>query len=85
MSKSAADALIGLLESPLVAEVIAAGAAAALAAITQQTLSKKGGRSSKSALREAARAAAAAMGARLSTEFNEIMKTTRANSKSERA
>lgn len=73
----AADALVGLLESPLVAEVIAAGAAAALATITQQALTKRSAGSTKSALKEAAKAAAAAMGARLATEFDEIMKTAK--------
>lgn len=73
----AADALVGLLESPLVAEVIAAGAAAALAAITQQALTKKSGSSTKKALKEAAKAAAAAMGTRLAAEFDEIMKTAK--------
>lgn len=72
--KSAADALVGLLESPLVAEIIAAGAAAALAAMTQQALSKRGG-GTKTALKEAAKAAANAMGARLTLEFDEIIKT----------
>lgn len=84
----AADALVGLLESALVAEVIAAGAAAALAAITQQALVKRSGGSTKRALKEAAKAAAAAMGTRLATEFEEIVKSTkkpRAKSKSERA
>lgn len=73
----AADALVGLLESPLVAEVIAAGAAAALATITQQALTKRSAGSTKSALKEAAKAAAAAMGTRLATEFDEIMKTAK--------
>jgi len=81
----AADALVRLLESPLVAEVIAAGAAAALAAITQQALSRKSGGGNRSALKEAARAAAAAMGARLSSEFDEIMKSAKASSKAEKA
>ena len=80
---SAADALVGLLESPLVAEVIAAGAAAALAAITQQALSKKGG--SKSAVKEAAKAAAAAMGTRLAAEFDEIMKCAKDRARREEA
>lgn len=81
----AADALVGLLESPLVAEVIAAGAAAALATITQQALSKKPGGSTKTALKEAAKSAAAAMGARLSTEFDEILKSAKAGAKAEEA
>jgi hypothetical protein len=81
----AADALVGLLESPLVAEIIAAGAAASAAAITQQALSRKSGGGNRSALKQAAKAAAAAMGARLSTEFDEIMKSAKANSKAGKA
>jgi hypothetical protein len=70
-AKSAADALVGLLESPLVADILAAGAAAALAALAQRGLSRKKG--SKNALKAAATAAAAAIGERLVDEFHEIM------------
>ncbi len=72
-SKSAADALIGLLESPLVADILAAGAAAALAAIAQRGLSRRQDGSSKAALKNAAKAAATAMGARISEELDEIL------------
>lgn len=71
--KSAADAVIGLLESPVVADVLAAGAAAALAAFTQHSLSRRKEGGSKRALKNAAKAAAAAMGTRISEEFEEIM------------
>jgi len=71
--KSAADALVGLLESPVVADVLAAGAAAALAAFTQHSLSRRKEGGSKRALKNAAKAAAAAMGTRISEEFEEIM------------
>lgn len=68
-----AEAIAGLLETPLVAEVIAAGAAAALATLTQQALSKKAQGGTASALKDAARAAASAMGTRLAEELNEIV------------
>lgn len=71
----ARGALVGLLETPLVAEVIAAGAAAALSTLTQQALSKRAEGGTATSLKLAAKAAAAAMGARLATEFDEIVKT----------
>ena len=73
---TAKEAIVGILESPLVAEVIAAGAAAALSTITQQALSKRGGGTAK-ALKDAALAAGAAMGARLALEADEIMKVAK--------
>jgi hypothetical protein len=74
---SATDALVGLLESPLVADVLAAGAAAALASITHHRLTRRRESSSRQALKEAARSAAAAMGARLSEEFEEILESAK--------
>ena len=83
--KSAADMLLGLLESPLVADILAVGAAAALAAIAQRGLGRGGGeRSSRAALKTAARAAAAAMGTRIAEEIDEIMRSAK-ESKRERA
>ena len=78
---TAKEALVGILESPLVAEVIAAGAAAALSTITQQALSKRSGGTAKT-LKEAAKAAGVAMGARLSLEAEEIMKAAKGGAKS---
>lgn len=80
---SAAEAVAGVLESPLVKEVIAAGAAAALAALTQQALSRGAGGSTKSALKLAAKAAATAMGARLATEIEEIVTSGKQSSREE--
>jgi hypothetical protein len=77
---TAKEALVGILESPLVAEVIAAGAAAALSTITQQALSKRSGGTAKT-LKEAAKAAGVAMGARLSLEAEEIMKAAKGGAK----
>jgi hypothetical protein len=68
------DALIKLLQSPLVIDLLAVGATAALAAITEQrsSPSQGGAGNSKKALKAAGKAAAAAVGRRLSTEFEEI-------------
>lgn len=73
----AAEAIAGLLESPLVADLLAAGAAAALASITHHKLTRRRESSSKEALKAAAKSAAAAMGARLSEEFDEILESAK--------
>jgi hypothetical protein len=73
---TAADALFKLIESPLVADLLAVGATAALAAIAESRFSRRDdiGRKSSKTLKAAAKAAAAAMGRRLSTEVDEIRK-----------
>lgn len=81
--KSPSDALTALLESPLVAEIIAAGAAAGLAAMTQHALSKRDG-GAKKALKQGAKAAATAMGTRIASEIDEILKTAKSSSSEER-
>ena len=71
-SPGASDAIKKLLESPLVADLLAVGATAALAAIAQHGFGKgegKGKGTSK-AVKEAGKTAAAAMGRRL----GELMK-----------
>lgn len=73
----AREALVGLLETPLVAEVIAAGAAAALATLTQQALSRRAEGGTAKSLKLAAKAAATAMGTRLATEFDEIVRVSK--------
>ena len=74
---SASDALVGLLESPLVADILAAGAAAALGAVAQRGFSRRDeGRSTRAVLSAAAKAAAAAMGARIAEEIDEIVKSS---------
>ena len=77
---TAADALFKLIESPLVADLLAVGATAALAAIAESRFSRKDdvGRKSSKALKAAAKAAAAAMGRRLSSEVDEIRKASKA-------
>jgi len=72
---TAADALFKLIESPLVADLLAVGATAALAAIAEHRFSRKGG--TGNAVKAAGKAAAAAMGRRLSTEVNEIKKASK--------
>ena len=77
-SDTAADVLFKLLESPLVADLLAVGATAALAAIAESRYSRRSGADagSKKALKAAAKAAAGAIGRRLSTEFEEIRKAS---------
>ena len=85
-NRTAADALIQLIESPLVADLLAVGATAALAAIASSSLRKgDDGRRSSSALKAAGKAAAAAMGRRLSTEIDEIRNSSRQSSPSAKA
>jgi hypothetical protein len=74
-SFSASDAIKKLLESPLVAELLAVGATAALAALAEHRFGRGGEGSSRrtsKAVKEAGKAAAAAIGRRLSTEIDEI-------------
>jgi hypothetical protein len=81
---SASDALFGLLESPLVADVLAAGAAAALASFTHHRLTRRRDSNSKQALKDAAKAAATAMGARLSEELDEILESSKKTKRARR-
>ena len=76
----AADALLKLLESPLVADLLAVGATAALAALAEHRYSSRSGTGPKAkrALKGAVTAAAAAMGRRIATEFDEIKKSAKA-------
>ena len=74
---SAADALKGVLESALVADILAAGAAAALASFTHHRFSKRSDGGSKQALKSAAKAAGAAMTARISAEWDEILEAAK--------
>ena len=76
---TAADALFKLLESPLVAELLAVGVTAALAAIAGSRSGGKGdtGRKSGNSVKAAGKAAAAAIGRRLSTEVEEIRKASK--------
>jgi hypothetical protein len=70
----ASDAFIKLLQSPLVAELVAVAATAALAALAEKGYSTNGSRRGRAgnAVKAAGKAAAAAVGRRLSTEMDEI-------------
>ena len=74
----AGDTVRKLLESPLVADLLAVGATAALAAIAEHGFGRGSGESKRTskAIKQAGKAAAAAMGRRLSTEFDEIRKAS---------
>ena len=76
---TAADALYKLLESPLVAELLAIGATAALGAIAESRFGRKSdaGRKSGNSVKAAGKAAAAAIGRRLSSEVEEIRKASK--------
>ena len=72
------DALVKLLQSPLVIDLLAVGATAALAAITETRTSRaQGGQKSGRTVKAAGKAAAAAIGRRLASEFEEIRSASR--------
>ena len=81
-SFDASDAFIKLLQSPLVAELVAVAATAALAALAEQGFSRGGdgtrGKRAGKAVKEAGKAAAAAVGRRLGNELEEIRKASKA-------
>ena len=81
------EALIKLLQSPLVIDLLAVGATAALAAITEHRSSRAQGAmgNSKKALKAAGRAAATAVGRRLANEFEEIRSASKNAGESRRA
>jgi len=70
------EALVKLIESPLVADLLAVGATAALAALAGHKFS--GTRGTGNAVKAAGKAAASAMGRRISTEVEEIRKASNA-------
>ena len=79
---TAGDAFIKLLQSPLVADLLAVAATAALAALAEHGFSSRGdssgGKRAGRAVKEAGKAAAAAIGRRLGTEIDEIRKASNA-------
>jgi len=80
---SMGEAFIKLLQSPLVAELVAVAATAALAALAEQGFTRgdgatRGKRAGK-AVKEAGKAAASAIGRRLTTEIDEIRKASKAS------
>jgi hypothetical protein len=78
----ASEAFIKLLQSPLVAELVAVAATAALASLAEHGIASGGGGSrgkrAGKAVKEAGKAAAAAVGRRLGNEFDEIRKAASA-------
>jgi hypothetical protein len=82
-STGAGEAFINLLQSPLVAELIAVAATAALAALAEQGFASRGGgerrgKRAGKAVKQAGKAAAAAVGRRLSVEIDEIKSAAKA-------
>jgi hypothetical protein len=77
----AGEAFVALLQSPLVADLVAVAATAALAALTQDGFSKSGtaagGRAGK-AVKRAGKAAADAVGRRLTEEIAELKQAAKA-------
>jgi hypothetical protein len=82
------DAFIKLLQSPLVADLVAVAATAALAALAEHGFTSRGasedarGRRAGKAVKEAGKAAAAAVGRRLGNELDEIRQASKAAAKS---
>jgi len=75
-SDTAGEAFIKLLQSPLVAELVAAAATAALAALAQEGVGGRG--RGGNAVKRAGKAAAKAVGDRLKTEIDEVKKAANA-------
>lgn len=83
--ESMGDAFLKLLQSPLVAELVAVAATAALASLAEQGFTggsdaSRGKRAGK-AVKAAGKAAAAAVGRRLGTEIDEIRKASKGAAK----
>lgn len=81
-SNDMGDAFIKLLQSPLVAELVAVAATAALASLAEHGFTSGGGDSrgkrAGKAVKQAGKAAAAAVGRRLGNEIDEIRKASKA-------
>lgn len=77
----AADMFVKLLQSPIVADLLAVAATAALAALAEHGFNRAGATGDKRrtgrAVKEAGKAAAAAIGRRLATEVEEIRNASR--------
>ena len=86
---TAGEAFIKLLQSPLVADLLAVAATAALAALAEHGFSSRGGddavrgKRAGKAVKEAGKAAAAAIGRRLSTELEEIREASKSKAGAE--
>ncbi|MEO7364822.1 MAG: hypothetical protein ABIW03_00715 [Sphingomicrobium sp.] len=76
-SGTAVDTLLKLLESPLVADLLAVGATAAMAVVTESRHGRGTDGKSGKTVKAAGKAAAAAIGRRISSEFDEIKKAAK--------
>lgn len=80
-SNAAADMFVKLLQSPIVADLLAVAATAALAALAEHGFSRAGASGDQKragkAVKAAGKAAAAAIGRRLKTEVDEIRRASR--------
>lgn len=77
----AADAFLKMLQSPIVADLLAVAAMAALTALAEHGFSSRGAgdkRRAGRAMKAAGKAAAAAVGRRLANEVDEIRKAAKA-------
>jgi hypothetical protein len=76
------EMFLKLLQSPVVADLLAVAATAALAALAEHGFNRSGadvgGKRASKAVKAAGKAAAAAVGRRLATEVDEIRKAARA-------
>ena len=78
----AADMFLKLLQSPIVADLLAVAATAALAALAEHGFNRSGSGDQKragKAVKAAGKAAAAAIGRRLATEVEEIRKAAKSS------
>ena len=79
----AADAFLNLLQSPLVADLVAVAATAAIGALAAKTRAEgTGSKASGTAVKAAGKAAAAAIGRRLTDEVDAIRKSSKGATKS---
>ena len=85
----AGEAFVKLLQSPLVAELVAVAATAALASLAEHGFTSRDGSSTGKragrAVKAAGKAAAAAVGRRLGTEIDEIRKAAKGSKSSAKA
>lgn len=76
--KGAGDALLKLLESPLVTELLAVGASAALAALVADRFGRSDeARGTRRAIKGAVQSAASAIGDRIADEFDDIKQSAK--------
>jgi hypothetical protein len=86
-ANAAVEMFLKLLQSPIVADLLAVAATAAIAALAEHGVSRGGasadGKRAGKAVKAAGKAAAAAVGRRLATEVEEIRKAAKASRSAE--